>query len=418
LVYAARELTFVPRGTPACWLQREYKGVAGTEEAPTTSPLVSVVIAAHNAERFIALTLESLLAQTFTDYEAIIVDDGSSDRTADIVRDFAARDRRIRLHQQKQGGATAARNRGIAMARGSLLALLDADDIWSSTKLADQVEVMAASGPEVGLVYTWYRTIDEGGGPLLEITSTHNGDVLAVVTLVSFTGNGSTPMMRTEVVRRLGGFDPDLNDHCEDWELFIRIAEQFEFRCVPKVCVGYRQLAGGLSANHRAMESSFHILRQKLKGRRPDVPPSLLRASASMFFLYQGNRSAGLGHYGAGLRYLLIALAEDPRRVISRHFYVEVGKWLIRVLSLPFTHVAWGDQRRWGQLKARIRRKLSEDAGPGEWHEAGAPVAAVRFDRYDATIERRLKQWRRSFPMRPQGIQHSQAEAKAGIAGS
>jgi len=363
-------------------------------------PLVSVVIPAYNAERFIGRTLDSLLAQTYPNFEAIVVDDGSTDTTAAIVEEFARRDRRIRLHRQQQGGASRARNAAIGLARGPLVAPLDADDVWTETKLADEVAAMAASGPEVGLVYSWSRIIDEEERPVAEIAHTKNGDVLAELASTNFIGNGSAPMMRTDLVRKLGGYSTELQDRCEDWDLYLRIAEGHEFRCVPRVCVGYRQGLGGLSADYRKMEHGFRVMRRRLRERRPDLPHSLSRTSASLFFFYLAQKSAVQGHYGRTLRYLLTTLLEDPMRIISRQYYGELGKWLIRVVSLPVTRYLWSDQRRWGQLRRSVARAFARDPAAAGWHHEAAPEVAVRLGGYDALMNRRLEAWKKAFTMR------------------
>ena len=105
----------------------------------TNLPLISVIVPVHNGERFLSETLVSALSQTFPDFELIIVDDGSSDRSPRLIEDFLARDARVRAARQLNSGVAAARNRGIAEARGEFIATLDADDLWRPQKLEKQV---------------------------------------------------------------------------------------------------------------------------------------------------------------------------------------------------------------------------------------------------------------------------------------
>src|SRR5579862_4587648 len=124
-------------------------------EAAVEGDLVSVVVPVWNSERFLKKTVESVLAQTYRRLELIVVDDGSTDRSPDIVKSIAAHDDRVRLFRTENRGAAAARNLGISQSRGPFVALLDNDDLWHPEKIARQVEVLRRSPPEVGLVYCW-----------------------------------------------------------------------------------------------------------------------------------------------------------------------------------------------------------------------------------------------------------------------
>src|SRR5258708_6439765 len=122
--------------------------------------LVAVIIPSYNAETFIERTLASVLAPTPRNIEIKIVEDGSTHRTASIVRRLADGDGRIKLLQQKNGGVASARNAGMRASKGTFIAPVDADDLWHPTKLEKQLRVFAAAGSDLGLVYTLYRTID------------------------------------------------------------------------------------------------------------------------------------------------------------------------------------------------------------------------------------------------------------------
>src|SRR3954469_14607922 len=118
----------------------------------SSSPLVSVVIATYNTARYLPLAIRSALAQTYAPLEIHVVDDGSTDRTQEVLQEFR-RDRRIIVHQQPNRGQAAAKNRGIAASRGSLVAFLDADDLWHADKLATQVPLLLAD-PRAGVIYS------------------------------------------------------------------------------------------------------------------------------------------------------------------------------------------------------------------------------------------------------------------------
>src|SRR5689334_9654380 len=111
--------------------------------------LVSVIMPAYNAEKYIAESIRSVLAQTYADWELIVVDDGSSDNTGGVVREFVARDSRIKYVFQENGRLGKARNTGIANARGELIAFLDSDDLWLETKLAAQTRALSENEADV-----------------------------------------------------------------------------------------------------------------------------------------------------------------------------------------------------------------------------------------------------------------------------
>src|SRR5262245_35299311 len=125
--------------------------------------LVSVIVPSYNASRYIRETLESVLGQTYSSFEVIVVDDGSTDETAAIVGDHSRRDSRIRLVSQSNAGVGAARNRGIAEASGEFIAPLDADDIWYPDKLQKQVASLQRHGTEWGVGYCWLKSFNERG---------------------------------------------------------------------------------------------------------------------------------------------------------------------------------------------------------------------------------------------------------------
>ena len=125
-------------------------------------PLVSIIVPCYNAETFLGATLEAVIAQTFTDWECVVVDDASRDGSAAVLAQYAARDPRIRpVFQPVNGGAAAARNAGLGVIRGRYLAFLDADDYWLPEKLAKQVAYMREKGAPI--VHTSYRFIDKKG---------------------------------------------------------------------------------------------------------------------------------------------------------------------------------------------------------------------------------------------------------------
>ena len=232
-------------------------------------PKVSVIIPAYNSMTYLPATIENVLEQTFTDFEVLVVDDGSSDRTAAWVAQI--RDRRVRLISQPNQGASGARNTGITQAKGEYLAFLDADDLWHPTKLEKQVRCLD-NHPEVGLVYTWTLLIDRQGKPTGRIFASHaEGDVWQQLVQHNITESGSSPMVRRCCFETVGLFDLDLA-HAEDWDMCLRIATRYRFKVITEPLVYYRQHLNSKSKNWQRMEKSFYrIIDKAFQSKLPEL---------------------------------------------------------------------------------------------------------------------------------------------------
>src|ERR1700742_1222093 len=192
--------------------------------------LVSVLIPAYNAGRTIERTVSSVLNQTYSNLEVLVVDDGSTDNTAILVRRIADVDRRIRLLQKANGGVVSARNHGIELAQGEFIAPLDADDLWHPNKLTKQV---AAMGDHIGLIYCWSRAIDDQDRVLFDFPPCSlRGNVYSALIIKDFLHSGA-PLIRRCCVDRVGCYDSALS-FCEYFKFFLDIAERYEFDLVPE----------------------------------------------------------------------------------------------------------------------------------------------------------------------------------------
>jgi glycosyltransferase involved in cell wall biosynthesis len=141
--------------------RQQTEGCTGS--GMSTVPLISVIIPAYNAERFLRATLASVQAQSYRNVEIVVVDDGSTDATAKIAEEAAQADHRICIIHQPNLGVAAARNQGLAEAKGEFIAPLDADDVWHPLNLALQVEALNKANPDVAVSYAWFLTIDAHG---------------------------------------------------------------------------------------------------------------------------------------------------------------------------------------------------------------------------------------------------------------
>ena len=283
------------------------KNISQTVQPSEQFPLVSVVIPAYNADAFIAETLESVLAQTYHNIEVLVVDDGSQDRTAEIIRGFADRDPRVSLIQQANAGVVAARNRAIQLAKGELIAPLDADDIWMPENLEKQVHCMVQSDSSVGVVYAWSFDIDEQSNPTGKFHAfTIEGSVYGTLLCHCFLSNASASLIRKTCLERVGLYrtQKDLPQGCEDWELYLRLAEFYQFKAVPNFLVGYRKHFNSMTNNAEVMAKFLSLIWESVLEKYPNTPKPIYRLSNSSFFLYLSWQSDLLGQSQSSLFWL------------------------------------------------------------------------------------------------------------------
>lgn len=272
------------------------------------SPLVSVIIPAYNAERFIAKTLESVINQTYKNIEVLVVDDGSSDRTAEIVIQIVHVDSRVRLLYQPNSGVAAARNLAIQHAKGEFIAPIDADDIWHPSNIEKQLNCMLQLGLQVGVVYAWSLDIDEKNLPTGKYrASLIQGKVNKTLICHYFLGNGSCSLIRRSCLEKIGKYNADLKG-CEDWDLYLRISEYYEFRVIPEFLVGYRKTLNSLSFNFEIMLASHSLMLENLHRNQAIQPGFLGQISKSYFYLYLAQRSSQKGEYDNSIKSLRLAL--------------------------------------------------------------------------------------------------------------
>lgn len=280
--------------------------------------LVSVIIPAHDTERFVGRTLESVLRQSHRDIEVIVVDDGSTDGTAAAVEAVAARDPRVCLLRGPNRGVSAARNLAIARSRGAWIAPVDADDVWHPDKLARQLGVAAAVGPEVGVVYCWSVGIDEDDRVILPSWnhSTASGDVVREIVVRGIAGNGSTPLIRRSCLDQVGGYDED-TAFSEDWKCYTALAGVCRFAVVPEYLVGYRLHEGGASLDFEAIEASLERITAWIRRRWPELPERVLRERSHVVHAYVAVLAIRRGALGAALIRLGRALLARPRSIFA-----------------------------------------------------------------------------------------------------
>ena len=283
-------------------------------------PLVSVIIPVLNGQRFIGRTLDSVLGQTYPSLEVVVADDGSTDQTAAIVESAAARDDRVRFFQKPHSGLPATRNFAIDKARGSLIAPLDADDLWHPDKIARQVARLNSSPPEVGLVYCWSVEIDEDDflmPPVLDKCTAEGNVIVDLAARGNFLENASVPLIRRSYLDTVGGYDASFNKGSEDWKLNLSLAEICQFAVVPSHLVGYRRSRTSMSRNTLAMEKSIDDVERWIIAKWPDLPAA---AKRQMFYnsnYYLAHQSLTTNDLRSAVRYQLASIKAEPRALLS-----------------------------------------------------------------------------------------------------
>lgn len=244
---------------------RSTENSSGPEPRATVPGLVSVVTAAYNMAGYVAETIDSVLAQDYPQIESIVVDDGSTDDTPAVLARYQD-DPRVRIVRQENDGQTKTKNRGVAAARGEFVAFCDADDTWQPHKLSRQIPHFA--DPKVGVVYSDIECIDAEGGALPYYDIPHySGHVTAQLLLDNFVPF-PTAVARTDLVRRMGGFDENLTMSI-DYDLWLRISVDHDFFFVPERLANYRVWAGQMSLKEGERLDNFFRLLDRFIERYP-----------------------------------------------------------------------------------------------------------------------------------------------------
>src|SRR2546423_1122596 len=217
------------------------------------SATVSIIMAVFNAEAFLDVAMQSVLKQSFSDFEFIIIDDGSTDRSNAMLQDYVRKDNRVRLIGRANKGLTASLNEGLKLARGEFIARMDADDVAAPDRLQIQVEYLRAH-PDVSLLGGAYELIDDAGRILTTIVPPSDD-----ATLQEHALSGRTPichplaMMRRDAVEKVGGYDEEFSV-AQDLDLWLKLGEIGKLACVPEVLLYYRQHEDSVSEKKQALQ--------------------------------------------------------------------------------------------------------------------------------------------------------------------
>lgn len=315
-------------------------------------PEISVIIPAFNSADYIGEAIRSVLAQTYTNFELIVVDDGSTDATPEIVREFG---HEVTYVRQENGGAASARNHGIRIAKGEFIAFLDADDTWEPDKLEKQINLFK-DDPGLGMVFTENKLFDEEGeycDSLDKKNRLMSGDLAQSIFMSSGVAT-PTVMVRSEVFRKLGTFEESLSQS-EDDNMWIRITSNYKGMLIDEPLVRIREHQGRISHDYIKLFDSILQSIDMLKSKYGDaVRKKIEPVLAKKISLVQFDRGYALLDMG------------DPGKA-RRSFWESIK-------ARPFHHRSWvflfwsfvprGLQDR---LK-RVRRKVHPNSyRPPKW---------------------------------------------------
>jgi glycosyltransferase involved in cell wall biosynthesis len=299
-------------------------------------PNISVIIPAYNCAETINETIDSVLSQTFIDFELLIINDGSTDATLNVISQV--KDLRIKVFSYTNAGGNVSRNRGINHAVGEFISFLDADDIWTPDKLATQLQALKEN-PTTKVAYSWTDYIDENGK--FVSSGTHislNGNVYEQLLVKNFLENGSNPLICKDALLAVGGFDESLVAG-QDWDMWLRLAREFNFVAVPYVQILYRISANSLSCNLARQEKACLQVLNKAYTTSPESLQYLKAYSFANLYKYLTwkalqnplNRQKGL----AGALFLWKYVKNDSLRLKSINLTLILLFKIVVILMLP-----------------------------------------------------------------------------------
>jgi glycosyltransferase involved in cell wall biosynthesis len=275
----------------------------------------SIIIPLYNAEKYISETIQSVLNQAYKDWELIIIDDGSSDSSSNIVSYFLD-DKRISLHHQKNSGVSVARNNGFSIARGGFITFLDADDVWLEDNLHDKINYLRSN--EFDVVYSKYNVIDEKSELILVNLKKNTYPTLDDILLSK--GNYSTApsgiVIKAEVLKKIGGFDTNLSNNA-DQDLWIRIlANNYKIVLIEKILWNYRIHANNMSNNVALLEKdSIYMFNKAAKNNIFDSFWFKQKCFAKLYLMLAGSWWKAGGDRLRGSYFILLSIINYPPEI-------------------------------------------------------------------------------------------------------
>jgi glycosyltransferase involved in cell wall biosynthesis len=308
-------------------------------------PKVSVIIPLYNGKKYILETLNSVLNQTFKDFEVIVIDDGSKDNSKEVLEKYLDRIRYI--YQENSGSPAAAKNRGIKESKGEFLAFMDQDDLWQADKLAKQVKILEKD-QKIGLVATNTLVFDSQ-------TKEIKGKAWAKVSKMSaeqtrkrllqgnFIVTSSAVMVRKETIEGKG-FDENMR-LADDYELWFRIAKKWQLEFIEEPLTKWRHNVSSLSHSHKKLlEDLVYFFGSAVQDKGlKDNEIKIAREQLKLFSVRLGNLNLSLGEYSKAEQMYKQAIDLGDGRFLIKTFYFLSKRfgWLGKLLTgmkLRVTH--------------------------------------------------------------------------------
>lgn len=328
-----------------------------------TAPTISVAMSVYNGERFLESAIDSVLTQTFTDFEFLILDDGSRDSSPAIIAAAAARDSRIRPIVRENRGLVASLNQLLDEARAPLIARMDADDLCMPDRFAKQIAFLAAH-PDHGVIGSYTRDIDEDGAAYPSSGADHPVTHEAFVHNIEHGGPliaHPSVLYRRDVVLAAGGYHAAFR-HCEDFDLWLRLAHRTRIANLPERLLHYRHYAGQVSNRHAVEQQTgaaiARVAYAERQAGRPDptehlavLPPI---ETLDALFGRDGVSREVRGAIARSLVYSPYALRGEGFDLLLRHIE-EGGRGRDLWLTVPRL-MRFGEPRRAARLAAALAR--------------------------------------------------------------
>jgi glycosyltransferase involved in cell wall biosynthesis len=279
------------------------KNAVSTETKSPQLPRVSIIIPTYNRSKLLPEAIESALAQTYPNVEIIVVDDGSTDNTAEVVAQYAGK---VTYVKQANQDVAAARNTGIRAASGEYLTFLDDDDLMMPTKIVRQVQVLA-SQPEVALVHCRFYYANEDGEPVYRVGVLPEGDVLPRLFWNNFVWMGA-PLVRRHCLDQVGWFDEQISAMVADWDMWLRIAQAgYRFGCIQEPLGAYRIHQNSMMSDVATLEHGvFAVLERAFSNSH--VPAGVTALKEQIY---------GRARFWISCRYYAAGRWDDAQRNLS-----------------------------------------------------------------------------------------------------
>lgn len=288
------------------------------------SPVISVILPTYNCANFLPHSIQSILSQTYNSYEIIVVDDGSTDNTKEVLNPFMQRINYIKLEQNK--GLPAARNIGIKSAQGKYIAFIDADDIWLPEKLQTDIEYLETY-PEISMVYSKHINIGENGRPIDGDTRKRlpSGNIFIQLFSEQNFIITSSVVVKKDVFETTGLLDEQLFN-CQDWDMWLRIAFYFKAAGINKTLVKYRHNPHSLSKNRNNVLKYQKAIIDKtynnFKGKENGINGKLYKKRLALHYAKVGRYYLRIGDKSMAKENFRLSLKYNPLNLRTVRYYL------------------------------------------------------------------------------------------------